>query len=91
MEEFYIPQTINPTSNNNIFRVYGLGLDKSRGKMEIYNRWGEKIFESTNLYEGWNGKINDELVPLGSYAYKVFFYDQKNNYHSKTGTIFVIR
>jgi gliding motility-associated-like protein len=91
IEEFYLPRTINPLSNNNIFRVYGLGLDKSRGKMEIYNRWGEKIYETTNLYEGWNGKIYDEFAPLGSYAYKVFFYDQKNNYHLKTGAIFVIR
>ena len=91
IEEFYLPHTINPFSNNNIFRVYGIGLDKARGNMEIYNRWGEKIYQTTNLYEGWNGRISDDFAPLGSYAYKVYFYDQKNNYHLKTGTIFVIR
>lgn len=89
--DFYFPETLNPASHNNTFRIYGLGLDKSRGKMEIYNRWGEKVFETNNLTEGWDSKINNEFADQGSYLYKVCFYDQLNRYYLKTGSVLVIR
>ncbi len=89
--DFYLPNIINPYSNNNIFSLIGNGIDYSKGSMEIFNRWGEKIFASTNLLTGWNGKINDTLALQGYYIYKVSIFDLQNNQHIKTGTLFIIR
>ncbi len=89
--EFYFPKTINPYSNNNIFKIYGKGLDLERGLIQIYNRWGEKIYETNKMDEGWNGKIEGEFVMQGSYLYKATFYDERNKYYLKTGTILIIR
>jgi len=41
-------------------------------KMDIYNRWGQKIFETTNLTgSGWDGKFNDVPQPEGVYVYMI--------------------
>ena len=91
ISDFYFPSAINPFSHNNTFRVFGSGLDKSRAKLEIFNRWGQKIFETDQLEKGWDGKINGEMADMGSYIYKAYFYDQQNKYYLKTGSVFIIR
>lgn len=88
---FYFPQTINPYSNNNVFRIYGKGYDRSKGLIEIFNRWGEKIYETNLINVGWDGKVNGEYSIQGTYIYKAAFYDQRNKYYFRTGTIFIIR
>lgn len=91
IKDFYLPGTINPNSHNNTFKIYGSGIDKTRQKLEIYNRWGEKVFESTDLQSGWDGKINGEIADMGNYIYKATFYDQTNKYYLKTGSLLIIR
>lgn len=91
IKDFYLPGTINPNSHNNTFKIYGSGIDKTRQKLEIFNRWGEKVFESTNLQIGWDGKINGEIADMGNYIYKATFYDQTNKYYLKTGSLLIIR
>lgn len=91
ISDFYFPGTINPYSNNNVFKIYGNGYDKSRGKLEIYNRWGERVFETNNIETGWDAKINGEYADMGNYVYKASFYDQSNKYYLKTGTILIIK
>jgi gliding motility-associated-like protein len=35
----------------------------------VYNRWGEKVFETKNINEGWNGKYNGEACNPGVYVW----------------------
>ena len=38
--------------------------------MNIYNRWGENIFTTTQIDgRGWDGKYNNQLQPMGAYVY----------------------
>ncbi len=37
----------------------------------VYNRWGEKVFEATDVTQGWDGKYNEELLEAGVYAYYI--------------------
>jgi hypothetical protein len=58
----YIPNAFTPFSTddelNNEFKAYGIGVVKF--KMVIFNRWGEKIFFSHSITQGWDGtSIND--------------------------------
>ena len=91
ISDFYFPETINPNSQNNTFKIYGLGFDRNRGNIEIYNRWGEMVFSTTDLDKGWDGKINGEIADMGMYIYKALFYDQLNERHIRSGSILVIR
>ena len=39
--------------------------------MHIYNRWGEKVFESNNIAVGWDGNFKGKGQPSGTYLYYI--------------------
>ncbi|TLU89177.1 gliding motility-associated C-terminal domain-containing protein [Dyadobacter sediminis] len=57
----------------------------------VFNRWGEVIFHSNALADGWDGKINGVNAPTGSYIYKVTFTDDINQTVEKSGTFMLLR
>ena len=41
-------------------------------ELKVFNRWGQLIFESNQLNEGWNGRTNSGTeVPEGTYYYTI--------------------
>jgi gliding motility-associated-like protein len=70
---FYMPNSFTPDGDglNDVFRPYGEGMDVGSYTMQVFNRWGELIFESSNGERGWNGTYRGKKVPTGSYAWKV--------------------
>lgn len=42
--------------------------------LQVYNRWGELVFETTNILDGWNGKYKNVLQPLSVYAYQLSYF-----------------
>jgi|GEM_PF-2294838 len=60
--------------------------------MSIYNRWGEKIYEGA---DGWDGTYRGKPVPMGSYLYKIEIKELiKNGYHRSvhlSGILTIIR
>jgi len=57
----------------------------------IFNRWGELIFETKEINEGWDGKYQNEYVQNGVYIYRVIIksvYDaEKRSYHGPVNLI----
>jgi gliding motility-associated-like protein len=49
------------------------GIDKMNVTLEVYNRWGEKVWESHNLDVGWDGTYGQggSLVKVGTYVWKI--------------------
>jgi gliding motility-associated-like protein len=45
--------------------------------MEIYNRWGQVMFNSSNVQNGWNGGLDNSSswVPDGTYYYIISYTD----------------
>jgi gliding motility-associated-like protein len=73
---FYIPNSFTPDGNehNNVFQpIFTNGFDPYDFHLEIYNRWGELIFESYNYVEYWDGTYNNIPCPTGLYTYKLQF------------------
>ncbi len=52
---FYLPNIFTPNGDsiNDKFFVVATGI--TRFRMSIFNRWGELIYESFDIYEGWDG------------------------------------
>jgi len=74
-----VPNAFTPQSggiNSNIF-VKGFGITKMR--FIIWNRWGQKVFETNDKNIGWDGKFKGALQPMDVYAYTldVEFFDGK--------------
>ena len=60
----------------------------------IYNRWGEKIFETTDTQEKWLGYVNNDLSMKsiqGTYAYRVKFVDMKGDKYQYDGMLMLLQ
>ena len=59
---YYIPNAITPNGDglNDVFNVVGLGY-ADMYNLKIYNRWGELLFESNKISEGWDGRFMGEI------------------------------
>ena len=68
---FYVPNAFTPNGDgmNDTFGVSGAAMGDF--SLIIYDRWGEKVFESGNPNQRWNGKVSDVNAPTGVYVYKV--------------------
>jgi gliding motility-associated-like protein len=42
--------------------------------MQVFNRWGEQVFESFEVNVGWDGTFNGEQAPVDVYVYRVQYY-----------------
>jgi gliding motility-associated-like protein len=78
------PNAFRPSSSvgeNQNFSIYSLFLKEDAFEIYIYNRWGELVFQSTDLNFEWNGGYGNSLskpLPLGTYAYIVKYIDKNN-------------
>lgn len=73
---FYVPNTFTPDGDqyNEIFKpVFTSGFDKNTYHLWIYNRWGELVFESQDVEEGWNGMYAGTIAQDGTYTWKIEF------------------
>ncbi len=68
---FYIPNSFTPNGDhkNDIFLAEGKNLLEF--EMLIFNRWGELIFQSTSIDNGWNGTYKGNKVQEDVYVYKI--------------------
>jgi gliding motility-associated-like protein len=73
---FYIPNSFSPDENsiNDIFIPTGVGIDEDRYIMQVYDRWGKLVFETEDLYTGWNGTINGTSISDDEIMGAVFLY-----------------
>ncbi|MCK9453488.1 MAG: gliding motility-associated C-terminal domain-containing protein, partial [Bacteroidales bacterium] len=69
----YIPNAFSPNGFgphlNNRFYVIAQGIIAFN--VQLFNRWGEKLYESNNLEEGWDGTFNGVDCKQDVYTYKV--------------------
>lgn len=90
---FYIPNAFTPDGDNlnDYFRGEGRGIEKYH--LEIYDRWGERIFESDDWNEPWRGttKRSDKLVQIDVYVYKIRVGDIFGINHDYVGHVSVVR
>lgn len=83
-DEMYDPNDPNPR----IFRPVAEGID--RYKLEIYNRWGELIFSTEDINQGWNGYIKGEPVKQDVYVWRVTCTFSNGRPYVKAGDVTVL-
>lgn len=90
---FYIPNAFSPNGDglNDFFAPKGTGIGLGDNfEMAIYNRWGEKIYYTTDINKPWDGKLkegSEEIVKLEVYVYKIWVTDYRNRTHYYIGNI----
>ena len=59
---------VSSVNENSIFKPVTKFVDTY--SLEIFNQWGQLIFSSSDLNEGWNGEFKGQLVAQGVYVWK---------------------
>lgn len=86
-----VPNAFSPGSNpNSVAKVVHLG-DATLKSFTIYNRWGTKVFESSDINQGWDGKYKGQTQPMGVYVYMVEAISPNGRRFTKQGNITLIR
>lgn len=90
---FHIPNAFSPNTGelNPEFGPEGIFKGLIEYKMEIYTRWGEKVFETTDLTKKWDGRFKNKPAAPGVYVYKISTMDYFNVREHFNGTLLLIR
>lgn len=91
----YVPNTFTPNEDgiNDLFFAQGLGIDPDRFELWVFDRWGNLIFYTDDMNEGWNGKVqgNPDLCQEDTYVWKIRCVDMLEKKHSLIGHVNLIR
>jgi gliding motility-associated-like protein len=94
----WIPNTFTPNGDgkNDFWPPYpmGVNINEKTFEMYIYNRWGQIVYQSTDITKRWNGTMNnsgsDESVVMESYVYKIKLKDLNGIKHEYYGHVNLI-
>jgi len=86
-----VPNAFTPNGDglNDVFRVLPWCIDEFR--LLIYNRFGQKVFESVDPKHGWDGTFNGKHAEVGTYAFYVESRDFMGRRNVKQGNVTLIR
>jgi len=86
-----IPNAFTPNGDglNEVFRPIGT-CEYTDYNLVIFNRWGIKIFETNEIGAGFDGKLNEEVLPQGAYMYR-FTYETESVENRLTGSFQLLR
>lgn len=91
--EIFVPTIFSPNgvgpNVNNTLCIYGNCI--SELKYAIYNRWGEKVFETTDPVICWDGTYKNKELNSGVYAYKLIVQLYNGTYLEQSGNVTLVR
>ena len=91
---YYIPNTFTPNGDekNNTFQpVFTSGYDAQNYHFFVYNRWGEKMYETSDLAKGWDGNFLGKPAQQGVYVYRIIVTSQDDKEFEFDGTFTLLR
>ncbi len=90
LNEVFIPNAFTPNGdgNNDVLLVRG---DFDEMSLKIYNRWGEKVFESNNSSIGWDGNYQGKAVNADVFVYQLTTFCGGEESNIQEGNITLIR
>jgi len=86
-----VPSAFSPNGDgtNDILFAHGAGVESF--SLKIYNRWGQLVFETTDLNKGWDGTFKGQPQRIETYAYVLTATFLDGSHYQKTGNLSLIR
>ncbi|MEA3445772.1 MAG: gliding motility-associated C-terminal domain-containing protein [Bacteroidota bacterium] len=95
MPRVFVPNAFTPNSDglNDLFFPFLSFAGTNQFEMRIYNRWGNLVYRTIHVHQGWNGTQYDGTTkaPIGTYIYQFSFNDGDGKKHEHTGQVTLIR
>ena len=85
-----IPNSFTPNGDglNDQFIISGKFINSY--ELQIFNRWGEVLYQTNDLEVGWDGTSNEKTMPVGNYAYRMKIKDLNDNEYIRIGSILIL-
>lgn len=87
----YIPTAFSPNSDNNNEHYFTVNTAINTYKLQIFNRWGEKLFETEDPNGKWDGTFKGNKQQMGVYVAVVQFTDFEGKAYEKSATFTLLR
>ncbi|MNE44299.1 hypothetical protein D3C80_1385190 [compost metagenome] len=87
----FVPNTFTPNNDgkNDVLYVYGNTIAKIQ--LRVYSQWGQFIYESLKIENGWDGTFKGQMQPNGVYVYYLEVEFNDGTKATKKGTITLLR
>jgi len=92
LPNIFVPSAFTPNHNgrNDILRPILLGM-KQLNYFRIYNRFGQLLYSTSTMQQGWDGTFSGKPQSLGTYVFMVQATDYTGKLITKKGTFVLIR
>lgn len=92
LNDFYVPTAFTPNNDgkNDQIRPF-FGAKFTLKEFSIFNRWGQKIFSTSERGVGWNGKVNNIIQNTGVYVWVINASDDAGVHYERKGSFVLIR
>ena len=90
--DIFMPSAFSPNHDgvNDIFRVK-YPFPVASFNLDVFNRWGQKVFESRDISKGWDGTLNGQDVTAGGYVWFLNVKYEDGRTENLKGTVILIR
>ena len=90
--EIIVPDAFTPNNDgvNDIFKQLDCSL-MNQYNMKIFNRWGQMVFETSDINQGWDGKFGDRECEVGAYVYVIEYDIEERGSGISKGSLLLIR
>ena len=94
-ETLWIPNSFSPNDDGKNDSFQAIGNDIGTYSLEVYDRWGQRIFSSSDPELGWDGTIDGVKAPSGVYVWRIEVYNTQGlrmrSERGDTGTVSLLR
>ncbi|HVS97204.1 MAG TPA: gliding motility-associated C-terminal domain-containing protein, partial [Puia sp.] len=89
--DIFVPNAFTPGApTNNVFRPIPVGISKL-AYFRVYNRWGQLVFSTTHVGDGWDGRVNGNIMDSGTYVWMVQGTTFNGRVVTHKGTMILVR
>lgn len=88
----FVPTAFSPNNDgqNDYFRAK-VHDDVTEYRLDVYSRWGQRVFATTDPVGYWDGKVDGQLQPAGTYVWVLTYTDSKQQARKQTGTVLLVQ
>jgi len=92
MKGLYVPSAFTPNNDgkNDVFRVMLFGAVKTF-KLQLYNRWGELVFQTADPHQGWDGRFRSKVQGNEVFVWTCSYQLEGADLKMEKGTVTLIR
>jgi gliding motility-associated-like protein len=92
---FYAPNAFTPNGDglNDVWVPKGIGIDASTYSLDVFDRWGNHLYQSNDWPKGWDGRANGgpEIAQVETYIWIVHMKDFHGKKHAFTGKVDLLK